>query len=159
MEGLTESGSIGAYRNGSFGRRMGFTAAVVINAVLLGLVNGWPGWRALPILTEDAASVVPVFNFALVIGILVNVVNTIVDIRWVRALGEIITSAVALVFLNQLLVVFPFSFNDGSVDWAFVTRTVLWFAVAGCVISILVSGVIVVRELARARRGLTGQEN
>ena len=158
MDRLTGSGSGGTYRNGSFRRRMGFSAAIVVNAVLLGLVNGWPGWRSVPILTEDAASAMSVFNVALVIGILVNAVNVIVDIRWVRAVGEIITSAVGLVFLERLLSIFPFSFSDGSVDWVLVTRTVLWFAVAGCIISILVSAVIVVRELARTRQGVAEQE-
>ncbi|SFN90878.1 hypothetical protein [Mycetocola miduiensis] len=159
METLNESGRGGTLRNGSFRRRIGFSAAIVVNAVLLGLVNGWPGWRAVPILTGEADSVVLVFNLALVVGILVNTVNMIADIRWVRAVGEIITSAVALVFLTQLLRVFPFSFSDGSVDWAFVIRTVLWFAVAGCVISILVSGVIVVREVTRNRQDLAEQQS
>ena len=158
MDRLTGFRSGDAYREGSFRRRMGFSAAIVVNAVLLALVNGWPGWRALPILTADATSVIAVLNLALVIGILVNTVNMVVDIRWVRAVGEIITSTVALVFLAQLLGIFPFSFSDGSIDWALVTRTVLWFAVAGCIISILVSAVIVVQEITRGPHRHPAQE-
>jgi hypothetical protein len=138
-----------AERTGGIRRRTGYSAAIVVNAILLWLINGWTGWDAVPFLTPDAVSVVATINLALVVGILVNTANVIVDVRWVRAAGEVLTSLLALVVVAQLLTVFPFRFDGRPVDWALVTRTVLWFALAGCVLSAVVNLAIGARDIVR----------
>ncbi|NYE18979.1 hypothetical protein [Microbacterium immunditiarum] len=136
------------HRAGSaVGRRIGYSVAVVVNAILLTLVNWWPGWEALPFVTRAAASVVVFLNAALVVGVLVNLANLVFDLRWVRALGEIITSTVSLVFLTQLWGVFPFAFETSPIDWATVARVVTGFAILGCVVGIVVQSVLLARIL------------
>jgi hypothetical protein len=38
-------------------RRVGYFLAVVINVMMLDTIHVWPGWRELPILTEDMSRV------------------------------------------------------------------------------------------------------
>jgi hypothetical protein len=126
-------------------RRVGYSVAVVVNAILLVLVNGEPGWRGLPFVTAAAEEVIFFVNLSLVVGIIVNAVNAIVDRRSVRAVGELVSSAAALVMLVRLWDVFPFAFSDASVDWVLVARTVIGFAIAGCIASMLVQSVTLIR--------------
>jgi hypothetical protein len=126
-------------------RRVGYALAVAVNGVLLVLVNAVPGWRAVPFLTQDAASVIVLVNLALVVGIAINSLNAVFDRRWLRAAGEFVSSGVALLMLVQLWRVFPFAFTDPSVDWALVTRVLIGFAIGGCIASMIAQIVILIR--------------
>jgi hypothetical protein len=131
-------------------RRVGYSVAVLANALLFYLVNIWPGWAAVPFLTEETLNVLVLFNVSLVAAMVVQVANLIVDLRWVRAAGEIVTSAIALLFTIQLWNVFPFAFDTAPIDWALVARVLLAFAVGGCVVSIIVQLVALSRTMPAA---------
>ena len=109
------------------------------------MVNAVPGWQAVPYVTADAASVIVFVNLSLIVGIVTHSLNAAFDRRCLRAAGELASSAVALLMLVQLWRVFPFAFTDPSVDWPLVVRVVIGFAIAGCVASMIVQIVILIR--------------
>jgi hypothetical protein len=140
-----ESSSSQTWGSRTVRRRVGYAIAVVVNSVLLVLVNAVPGWQAVPFVTGDAAEVIFFVNLSLVVGIITNSLNAVFDQRWLRAVGELVSSGVALVMLIQLWRVFPFVFADPSVDWALIVRTVIGFAIGACVVSMIVQIVILIR--------------
>ncbi len=142
--GPFESSSSPALR-GSVRRRVGYAVAVAVSGVLLVLVNAVPGWRAVPFVTAEAVDVIFLVNLSLIVGIVVNSLNAVFDRRWLRAAGELASSTVALVMLVQLWQVFPFEFADPAVDWALILRVVIAFAIGGCVASMIVQMVILIR--------------
>lgn len=126
-------------------RRMGYTVAVVVNAALLGAVNGWPGWQSVPILTDETPQVLPIFNASLVVGVVSNVLNLVFDSEKLKILGELVTSALAAAVILRTWAVFPFDFHGSTVTWDLVTRVLLGFALVGCCISIIVQVVLLIR--------------
>lgn len=134
-------------------RRVGHAFAVGVNAALLVAVNVWPGWRILPFITEDFVQVLRLVNLGFAAGIAVNLVHLVVDRPVVRALGDIVTTAVGLVAMIRLVQVFPFAFPGPGFDWAFVVRALLVLGVVGTVIALLVAVVSVVRLVAGALPG------
>lgn len=130
-------------------RRFGYALAVLINALLLFLVNVWPGWQVLPFLTEGMAEILPWINASLTVGIVANLVNVIFDRAWLRAIGDLASTGVGLVALVQLWAVFPFTFGDSTFPWEMVVRTFLVVAIAGSAIGIVAAVVTFVRALLR----------
>jgi hypothetical protein len=135
-------------RPGTAKRRLGYTVAIIVNAALLGAVNGWPGWQSVPFLGGETAEVIPLVNVSLAVGIIVNVLNLVFDQSLVRVIGDLVTSTIGTAVIIRLWEVFPFEFHVSSVDWDLVTRVVLGFALAGCVISIIVQLVLLGRYAA-----------
>jgi hypothetical protein len=127
--------------------RLGYVVAIVVNAILLGLVNTWPGWQAVPFLTDDAASVVTLVNLSLWVGIVTNLVYVVADPPWLKALGTAVATAITLAVLLRTLQVFPFDFGDSTVNWDFWVRFWLWFLVAAVGIALLVQVVRFLRIL------------
>jgi hypothetical protein len=117
----------------------------LVNACLLYAVHLWPGWEAVPFLTEDMTEVLGVVSATIVVGIAANLVYAISDPVWVRSLGDLVTTSVGLAAAIQLWQVFPFDFSAYSFDWALVTRTVLVVAIVGSAIGILVAAGRLVR--------------
>lgn len=141
-------------------RAAGYTVAVVINSILLYVVNIFPTWEAVPFLVASAATVVPILNLALTVGTLVSLINVLVDRRWMRAATEILTSLVSLIFIITTWTVFPFAFDESSIPWELVTRVILGFAAAGCVISVivqLVALIVGVRRVSSTASGAMGE--
>jgi hypothetical protein len=68
-------------------RRVGYVLGIVVNLVLLYLANVWPGWRAIPFVTEEAAQLIGIVNLSLWAGIVANLIYIGSDRRWVKALG------------------------------------------------------------------------
>lgn len=126
-------------------RRFGYLVAIGVNVVLLLLVHGDPGWRALPFLTEQTTLVLPWVTAQLGTAIAVNLVWLLADPRWLRALGEVLTAATGLVATLRVLEVFPFDL-DGS-GWVTVVRVVLWVGVVGSAIGVVANLVRFVRAL------------
>jgi hypothetical protein len=134
-------------------RRAGYTVAIAVNAVLLYLINRSPGWEAVPFLTDDTPRVLGLVNASIVSGIVANAVYVLWDPRWLRALGDVVTTAVGLAALVQLWVVFPVAFAPAAVDWELVARWVLGVGIAGSVIGIVVALVRLGRALVGSRTG------
>ena len=135
----------------SAGRRFGYLVAAAINAILLELVNGWPGWQAVPFLTPDAADVVTLVNLSLVLGIGMNLAYLVRDPAWLKALGEVLTTGVSLAVMIRLLQVFPFDFGDSAVDWGFWVTAALW-------VLIVATGIAVIVQVTRLVRILLGAQ-
>lgn len=130
-------------------RRFGYTVAILVNAALLGAVNGWPGWQSVPFLTADTSQVLTLLNASLVAGIVSNVLNLVFDADKLKILGELLTSALGAAVLLRTWAVFPFDFQGNAVDWELVTRVFLGFAFAGCCISMIVQLVLLARSSRR----------
>lgn len=126
-------------------RRVGYTIAAVIDMTLLHVINVRPGWQAVPFLTEDVRQVLWLVNLSVIVGFAANMIYLVHDPKWVRHAGELITTVISLVMLIQVLRVFPFAFDDPSVDWALITHTVL-------IVAVVVTAVVVVNLAMLPRR-------
>jgi len=120
--------------------------AIIVNLLVYGFINTWPGWDSFDFVTADAADVVPLVNLSIGVSILANIVYLVVDAPRVKAIGEMVVSAVAMVVSVIVLRVFPFNFSAYAFPWELLTRVVLVIAVIGSGISVLVN-------LYRAIRG------
>ncbi|MGZ5417499.1 MAG: hypothetical protein ACXWDI_09990 [Nocardioides sp.] len=118
-------------------RRVGYVVAVLVNASLLYAGNVWPGWETLPFLTEDTAQVMPMVNASITVSLVANVVYVLRDPRWLKALGDVVTTVVGLAAVLQMWQVFPFEFDGGGFDWALAVHVLLGIAIVGSVIGIV----------------------
>ncbi|HEX6345879.1 hypothetical protein [Umezawaea sp.] len=130
-------------------QRTGCFVAALVDVVLLVLINVSPGWRVVPFLTEQAGDVVRVADIGLAVGIVVNLVCLVVPRRQVALLGDVVTTAVALAVLWRMWVVFPFDFDDLSVDWATIARIALPMVGVVVFIALVVQAVALARALVR----------
>lgn len=132
------------------GRRVGYLAAIVVNAVVLFLLNARPGWQALPFLTGATSQVLGLVNASLAVGLAVNLVYLACDPPWLKSLGDLLTAAVGLAVSIRLWQVFPFSFH-GSWAWcATAVRVLLLVGIAGCGIGVVVQASSLGRLAARS---------
>jgi len=122
-------------------RRAGYVIAAVINSVVLYAANVSPGWAAIGFLNSETALVMGLVNASLIVTIVANLCYLVADPPWLKALGSIVSTAVGIVALVRIWQVFPFNFDDSTIDWTLITRTVLVVSIVGCAIGILV-GVI-----------------
>ena len=125
-------------------RRAGYVVAAVINAVMLWLIHGWPGWDAVPFLTADFDKVLWLVDLSLVVTIALNVLYLIRDPRRLTAAGSIVTTAIGLAAAVRLLQIFPFDLGDSGF-WPVVFRVLLWVAIVGSGIGIIANVVTLVR--------------
>lgn len=128
-------------------RRLGYSIAVGVNALLIYLVNVSPGWPVVPFLTSATAQVLPWVNATMAAGIVANCVYIAWDPLWFKALGDIVTTSVGIVGLVRMWQVFPFDFAGSSIDWVFVARVTLGIGVAGSAIAIIVAVVTLLRTV------------
>ena len=82
-----------------------------MNLVLLYVVNIWPGWDVVPFLTAETVSVLTLVNLSIVSNLATNVVYLINDRPWLKALGTVVTTTVAMIALVRFWRVFPFDFG------------------------------------------------
>jgi hypothetical protein len=118
-------------------RRAGYVAAIVFNLVGYWAVARLVDWPGFSFLTSDFSSVVPALRVGIVAGLVVNTAYLIRDPRWLRALGEVVTSAVSVVVAAIVLRAFPFDFS--SPGWETTARVVLIFAIIGSAVSMVVN--------------------
>ncbi|MCA2219291.1 hypothetical protein [Jidongwangia harbinensis] len=128
-------------------RRIGYAGGALVNATLLYLVNGRPGWTAVPFLTSDMARVLTIINVSIVAGVTVNLVRIAYDPRWSVALGDVVATMIGAVALLRIWQVFPFQFDAGAVDWPLIVRVVLAFALVGSAFGIVAGLVSMVRAV------------
>ena len=129
-------------------RRAGYLVAVLVNAAMLYAVNVWPGWESVPFLTEGMRLVIGLVNLSIVVNLGANVVYLVRDPPWVRALGDILTTAVGLLAMIRMWQVFPFDFGNTSFDWTLVVRVLLGVGIVGSSIGIGVAAVSLGKGLA-----------
>ena len=112
-------------------RRGGYAVAVLLNAGFLLALDRWPGWEAVPFLTADTTRVIGLVEAAVTVSLVANVVYLLQDPRWLKALGDLVTTTVSIVALVRIWQVFPFDFGSATFDWATATRIVLAVAIVG----------------------------
>jgi hypothetical protein len=131
-------------------RRSGYVVALIVNGALLFLINAAPGWQAVPFLTPATRQVLGLVNVVLVLNLVVNIIYLAYDGPWLRAFGDIATTAVGLAAAIRILEVFPFAFHGSASFWSTVIRILLILAVVGGSIGLLVQ---VIRLIVLAVRG------
>lgn len=129
------------------GRVIGNGFAIAISLVLLFIVQNIVEWGWLPFLTEEFNDLVPLISFSLIVSMLTYAVFMFSDHPTLKSWGQILTNLISLYVTWQVLVVFPFSFDEGGFDWALAFRIVLIVAMVG----IAASTIVEVVKLARAR--------
>lgn len=138
-------------------RRAGYVIAVAVNAIVLYAANVWPGWPAVGFLNLETALVMGLVNASLIIGIAANLCYLAADPPWLKALGSVITTAVGIAALVRIWQVFPFDFDDSTIDWTLIARTVLVVSIVGSVIGILVAVVGVIKNVVAPAAGSTSR--
>ena len=125
-------------------RRAGYGVAAVINAALLFVLNGWPGWQAIPFLTSSTDQVLWLVSLSLAAGIAANLVYMVNDASWLRSLGDLATTGIGLAAAIRIWQVFPFDLSSG---WSTAVRALLVVAIAGSCIALVVQIVSLARSL------------
>jgi len=137
----------------SASRRLGYLIAIVLNLSLVYLVNVWPSWQEVSWLTAQTQDVLGLVNLSLLAGAAVNTLYLVYDRPWFNALGDLVTTAIALAVVLDVYRVFPFDFSQTAVDWSPVVRIVLVVAIIGTAIGTVVSFVTFIARAARAMNG------
>jgi hypothetical protein len=131
------------------GHRAGYLVAVVVNAALLFVLNGQPGWQAVPFLTSATTQVLGLVNLSLAVGLAINLLYLAYDPPWLKSLGDLLTAAIGLAVAIRLWQVFPFAFH-GSAAWCSTAlRVVLIIAIAGSAISVVVQAASLSRRMVQ----------
>jgi hypothetical protein len=139
-----------ARRPSAGARRAGYCIAIAFSAALLFILNGRPGWQAIPFLTSDTDQVLWLVNLSLAAGIAANVVYLAYDPPWLKSLGDLTTTGIGLATAIRVWQVFPFALSSG---WSIAVRVLLVVAIAGSCIALVVQIV----SLARWFTGHTPQ--
>ena len=135
-----------ARRPSAAARRVGYLVGIVVSVALLVILNGQPGWQALPFLTSDTSQVIGLVNLSLAASLSVNVVYLFYDPPWLKSLGDLITSGIGLAVAIRIWQVFPFAFHSSAAWWSTAIRVLLILAIAGSAISIVVQAVSLARR-------------
>ena len=133
-----------AHRPSAGARRVGYALAVLFSMALLVILNGSPGWQAMPFLTSDTAQVLWLVNLCLAAGIAANLVYLVSDPPWIKSLGDLVTTGIGLAAAIRIWQVFPFDLSSG---WTAAVRVLLAVAIAGSCIALVVQIVTLARWL------------
>lgn len=140
-------------------RRVGYAIGIAVDVMLLWLINIWPGWSAVPFLTDETPRVLGLLDAALVVGAAVNVAYLGYDARWFVALGGLVTTSVGLAGLVLVWQVFPFAFAGAA--WAEVARILLVMGIVGSVVALVADAVRLLLQVladpSRTRHGHAGR--
>jgi len=142
-------------RSSAWARHAGYLIGALVNAALLVAVHEWPGWWAVPFLTDRTVLVLGVVNLALVAGLVAQLCYAAYDARWFVTLGGLVTTALGLLAVVRFWQVFPVHFDGGAIDWAQIVRTALAFGIAGSVVGLLV-GIATLLVISTGNRKVPG---
>lgn len=130
-------------------RRTGYVGTVVFDALCLVAINGWPGWDVLPFLTADTDRVVGWVNASIVVHLVLFATYVAWEPRGLRALGEVVTSAVGVVVASRVWQVYPFDTADDWSGWGLVVHLLLGLGVLGSAIGVITGLVHLVQACSR----------
>ena len=135
---------------GKGAKRFGYTVSIAVNALLLFFVNSVLDWGLFSFLTDDFELVLPILNFSLGLGIVLNAVYLITDPPLLKSSTQLFANVVSVFVMVRMLQVFPFDFSGFSFDWSWVVRLVLIVGAIGTGIAVIVELVKTVRLLSTA---------
>jgi hypothetical protein len=133
-----------ARRPSAGARRAGYGLAILCSTALLIVLNGSPGWQAIPFLTSDTSQVLWLVNLSLAAGIAANVVYLAYDPPWLKSLGDLATTGIGLATAIRIWQVFPFALSSG---WSTAVRVLLAVGIAGSCIALVAQTVSLARWL------------
>jgi hypothetical protein len=134
-------------------RRTGYVIAALFNMAMLYVINIWPGWQAVPFLTDDTHRLLTLVNLSVVAGLAANLIYLSYDPPSVKALGDLVTTGIGLAVLVRIWQVFPFDFGGYRFDWPLLFRVLIVVALVGAAIGLLVQFGILVRASQRTDPG------
>ena len=129
---------------GAPARSGGYIGGVVVNVVLLVLINVWPGWEAVPFLTDRTPEVLGIVNASLVVAVVANLMLAVADPPRFKALTDLAITGVGIAALVRIWQVFPFDLQGTA--WETVVRVLL-------VVGLVGSGIAFLAALVRLVRG------
>jgi hypothetical protein len=88
-------------------------------------------------------------NASIIVNLVANVLFLAQDPLWLKALGDLLTTAVGMIALVRIWQVFPVDFGDSSFNWELVTRVVLVVGIVGSAIGIVAAFASLVKHLRR----------
>jgi hypothetical protein len=142
-----------APRTGTTGaRRVGYAFSALVTLAIAWAVNVWPGWEAVPFLTEETSEVIPLVNLSLLVGVLTSILYMVLDPPWLKALGALASSAISLAVVTRTFTVFPFDFGDDASLWEPLTEGFLIFLIVALALAVLVQGVSFLKLLIMGPR-------
>ena len=130
-------------------RIAGYLFTVVLMGVVWFAANAWPGWEAVPFLSDEVPLVLGLFNLSLLATAAVNVVYIVADPPWLTVAGELVLSLISLAVAWQVAAIFPVDFTGLAYDLTTLARIVVVVALVGSAIAVLVNLVNVGREVSR----------
>ena len=130
-------------RQSAGARRAGYCLAIGFSAALLIVLNGSPGWQAIPFLTSDTDQVLWLVSLSMAAGIAANVAPP--KIRRSSDRSHLVTTGIGLAAAIRIWQVFPFALSSG---WSTAVRVLLAVAIAGSCIALVVQVVSLVRWFA-----------
>jgi hypothetical protein len=133
-----------ARRPSAGARRAGYGVAIGFSAALLIILNGSPGWQAIPFLTSATDQVLWLVNLSLAAGMAANVVYLVHDSPGVKLPGDLVTTGIGLVTAIRIWQVFPFDLASG---WSTAVRVLLVIGVADSCVALVVQIVSLARRL------------
>lgn len=133
--------------------RTGYVVAAAVNAVLLYLINGRPGWAALPFLTSDMNDVVTWINVSLVVGVVANLLYSVWPQPGFVSAGSLVTVGFGLAVLFRLWQIFPFELGSA---WTVTVRVLLLLGIVGSLIAVPVQIVSLIRAVRSTSSRATG---
>ena len=133
-----------ARRPSAGARRAGYGLAILFSTALLIILNGSPGWQAIPFLTSGTTQVLWLVNLSLAASIAANLVYLAHDPSWLKSLGDLATTGIGLAAAIRIWQVFPFDLSSG---WSTAVRALLVVAIAGSCIALVVQIVSLARWL------------
>jgi len=131
-------------------RRFGYAVAIGIQILLLVVVNNILGWGWLDWLTPEFEELLPIFNFSLVVNIVINIVYMFHDPPRFKSAMQILVNLIAIAVIARMLQIFPFDFSAFSFNWDLMVRAALGLAIFGTAIAVATDVVKLFKSPERA---------
>jgi hypothetical protein len=131
---------------GARGRRAGYVAAIVVNAVLLYVAHHLLAWQV-PFVAPSFGDVLWAIDLSFTSTIVANAVCLAYDARWFRNLTQLGLSGLAFVVAAVLYGIFPFDF--GTATWNELAHLGLLLVMGALIIAMLVQTVVILTNLIR----------
>lgn len=134
-------------RPGPAARRFGYVIGAAVNVALLYLVNGSPGWEAVPFLTDATTEVLGLVNASIAANLVAQLVYLAWDPPWLKALGDLVTTSVGVLAMVRVWQVWPLEFRSGS-SLDVMARVLVAVGIVGGLIGVVASVARFFRALA-----------